>query len=80
MDVIGTAKELNPIDQQSVQLDVHLVGVKSKVNTAQGLNVPIELASGLPVPDVVLIPALGAKMPSPLSAALLREDVKEFCD
>jgi len=82
MDVIGTAKELNPADQGSVQLEVHLVGVKSSVKTAQGLNVPIrlasELASELPAPDIVLIPALGAKMPSLLEEALTRDDVNEF--
>jgi len=79
MDVIGTAKELNPTDQNSVKLDIHLVGVKPSVNTAQGLSVPIQQASELPVPDVVLVPALGAKMPSPLAEALMRDDVKEFC-
>ena len=82
IDVIGTAKELNPADQSSVQLDIQLVGVKPSVKTAQGLSVPIrlasELASELPVPDVVLIPALGAKMPTSLEAALTRADVKEF--
>jgi len=84
MDVIGTANELNPADQNAIQLDVHLVGVKPNVKTAQGLKVPIRLASELalelPMPDVVLIPALGAKMPAPLSDALKREDVKAFCD
>jgi len=78
MDVIGTANELNPSDQSSVILDVHLVGVRHSVNTAQGLSVPIELASELPVPDVVLIPALGAKMPASLEEALMRSDVSEF--
>ena len=78
MDVIGTAKELNPADQNSVQLDVHLIGVRQRVNTAQGLSVPIQQASELPAPDVVLIPALGAKMPSSLEKALMRDDVKEF--
>ncbi len=78
MDVIGTAKELNPADQNSVQLDVHLIGVRQRVNTAQGLSVPIQQASELPAPDVVLIPALGAKMPLTLEKALMRDDVKEF--
>lgn len=84
MDVIGTAKELNPADQSSVQLDVHLLGVQRTVKTAQGLSVPVELASELvlklPAPDVVLIPALGAKMPASLEEALKRPDVAEFGD
>jgi len=80
MDVIGTAKELNPIDQSSVRFDAHLVGVRRKVTTAQGLSVPIQLASELSVPDVVLIPALGAKMPASLEEALMRHDVQEFSE
>jgi len=79
MDVFGTANELVPADQGSVHLDIHLVGVRRNVNTAQGLSVPIQLASELPVPDVVLIPALGAKMPSSLEDALTRPDVEEVC-
>jgi transcriptional regulator GlxA family with amidase domain len=78
MDVIGTAKELNPAAQKSVQLNVHLVSVRRKVKTAHGLTVPVELASDLPVPDVVLIPALGAKMPTLLEEALKCQEVVEF--
>jgi len=79
MDVFGTANELIPADQGSVNLDVHLVGVRRSVNTAQGLSVPLKLASELPAPDVVLIPALAAKMPAPLEDALTRADVEEVC-
>jgi len=78
MDVLGIAKELTPNDQDSMRLDVHLVGVRRRVKTAQGLSVPIKLASELPSPDVVLIPALSAKMPAALEEALQRRDVKEF--
>jgi len=80
MDVIGTAKELNPIDQCSVRFDVHLVGVRRNVLTAQGLSVPIELASESEVPDIVLIPALRDKMPDSLEKALVRHDVQEFSE
>jgi len=78
MDVIGTAKELNTSDQNSVRLDIYLVGVKHNVRTAQGLSVPVQLASELPSPDVVLIPALGEKMPTSLEEALKRQDIAEF--
>lgn len=80
MDVISTANELNSSSQSSVQLDVTLVGVRRCVNTAQGLSVPIQLAYDLPTPNVVLIPALGAKMPESLEVALLRSDVREFSE
>lgn len=79
MDVITTAKELALLEDSSVQLDVRLVGVRRKVLTAQGLSVPVALASNnaskLPMPDVVLVPALGAKMPVLLEQALMRRDV-----
>ena len=79
MDVIGTAKELIPLDQGSVQLDIRLVGVRRKVHTAHGLTVPVQLAAELAdqSPDFVLIPALGAKMPLQLVESLSRSDVKD---
>lgn len=77
MDVFGTSRELTPPDQASVSLDVRLVGMRRKVLTAQGLAVPVVPAAGLPQPDVVLVPALGAKMPQALTAALERKDVRD---
>lgn len=76
-DVISTAKELAPLQQATVQLDVRLVGVRRKVQTAQGLTVPVLQAADLPLPDFVLVPALGTKMPIPLAQAMLRRDVIE---
>jgi len=77
MDVLGTANELVQQEQISVQFDVRLVGVRRKVQTAQGLTVPVLSAATLPCPDVVLVPALGAKMPLSLTAALARREVKD---
>jgi transcriptional regulator GlxA family with amidase domain len=76
-DVIGTAKELIHNNDESLQLNVRLVGVRKKVRTAQGLTVPIVSAGDLPTPDFVLIPALGTKMPGPLVEAMQRKDVTE---
>ena len=53
------------------------MGVRSQVHTAQGLTVPVLSAAKLPRPDVVLMPALGAKMPIALTAALARRDVRD---
>jgi transcriptional regulator GlxA family with amidase domain len=75
MDVIGTARELLPREQTSLQFDVRLVGVRRKVHTAQGLAVPVFSAAELGCPDVVLVPALSAKMPISLAVALARRDV-----
>lgn len=78
MDVIGIARELTPSDQHSESLNIELVGVRGRVKTAQGLSVPVKRASELSAPDLVLIPALGVKMPVALEAALDRRDVKDF--
>lgn len=75
MDVIGLAKELAPQEQASVKFDVRLVGVRQKVHTGQGLSIPVVSATKLPRPDFVLVPAIGAKMPIPLTQALERRDV-----
>lgn len=77
MDVIGTANELARLEDPSVQFDVRLVGVRRHVQTAQGLSVPVSLASDVPAPDFVLVPALGAKMPAALVEALKRPDVTD---
>ena len=77
LDVIGTANELGQREQSSLQLDMRLVGVRQEVHTAQGLSVPVTRVTVLPRPDVVLLPALGSKMPQPLLAALTRPDVIE---
>jgi transcriptional regulator GlxA family with amidase domain len=76
-DVIGTARELVHRDDESIQLDVRLVGVRKTVRTAQGLTVPVVMARDLVVPDFVLVPALGTKMPGPLMEALHRKDVAD---
>ena len=76
-DVITTANELASLDDSIVHLDMRLVGVRKRVCTSQGLIVPSVLATQLPAPDVVLIPALGAKMPIPLAAALDCKEVKQ---
>lgn len=77
MDVIGTANELMAQEETSSPFTVRLVGVRRNVYTAQGLKVPVLAASDLPRPDVMLIPALGAKMPTPLAQALARQEVKD---
>lgn len=77
IDVITTANELASVDDASIRLDMHLVSVRKKVRTSQGLVIPSILAAKLPTPDVVLIPALGAKMPTPLAQALEAKEVKE---
>lgn len=61
--------------------EVRVVGVRKRVHTSQGLRVPVILMDGVKAtrPDVVLVPAMGAKMPGPLRIALARRDVAEAC-
>ncbi|MBA4143964.1 MAG: helix-turn-helix domain-containing protein [Nitrosospira sp.] len=59
----------------AVHFEITVAGVRRRVHTSQGLSVPVVSAAQLPCPDIVLIPALGAKLPATLQAALERRDV-----
>ncbi|MFM0642673.1 AraC family transcriptional regulator, partial [Paraburkholderia metrosideri] len=56
---------------------VTLVGMRRRVHTAQGLTVPVVSVHRVAKPDVVLVPALGAKMPATLAARLAHADVAD---
>jgi transcriptional regulator GlxA family with amidase domain len=78
LDTFSMANDLaGSAGAASTRFDVTLVGVRSRVRTSQGLSVPIRLATRLVRPEVVLVPALGAKMPKTLRVALERRDVKD---
>lgn len=55
---------------------VALVGVRRRVRTHHGLRVPA-LAAPRGRPDVVLVPALGAKTPDALAEALARPELRD---
>jgi transcriptional regulator GlxA family with amidase domain len=76
-DVISTANELAAMAGTGPSIEMRLVGVRRKVRTAQGLTVPVCARADLKTPDVVLVPALSAKMPIPLALALKRRDVAD---
>jgi transcriptional regulator GlxA family with amidase domain len=75
--VIGTAQQLASSQADTPRLEMRLVGVRRRVRTAQGCGVPVVAAAALPVPDLVLLPGLGASQPETLLAALKRPDVKD---
>jgi transcriptional regulator GlxA family with amidase domain len=78
LDTVSTANELAGTLKSPVPpIAVTLVGMRRRVCTAHGLVVPVRVASRLSQPDAVIIPALGAKMPAPLIAALSRHDVSD---
>lgn len=77
-DTLSTANALaGSLEQPPAPIEVTLVGVRRRVRTAQGLTVPVVPVHGVQNPDVVLMPALGAKMPDTLAARLGRADVAD---
>jgi transcriptional regulator GlxA family with amidase domain len=77
LDVFQTANELTDVGGFSVErFEVRTVGVRKRVTTSHGLTVPVNAANGR-VPDCVVVPAIGFKMPEPLEAALSRADMRD---
>lgn len=77
-DTVSLANALAAsLPQVPAPIELTMVGVRRRVRTAQGLTVPVEPAHGVPKPDVVLVPALGDKMPDTLAARLVRPDVPD---
>ena len=79
-DTFSTANALAAtLPDAPAALEVALVGVRRRVHTAQGLTVPVLPAALAARPDMVLVPALGAKMPDTLAARLGLPDVADAC-
>ncbi|HEX6050291.1 MAG TPA: helix-turn-helix domain-containing protein [Gemmatimonadaceae bacterium] len=77
LDAFQTANELIGAAGLTVPpFDVRVVGVRRSVRTAQGFTVPVRPPSRQ-VPDCVVVPAIGFKMPGPLEHALGRPDVAQ---
>ena len=80
LDAFQTANELNEMAGLNVpRFDVRIVGVRRHARTSQGFRVPLQTA-GSRVPDCVVVPAIGYKMPGALEAALTRSDVGDATD
>jgi transcriptional regulator GlxA family with amidase domain len=77
LDAFQTANELAEMSGFSDErFDVKIVGLNKSVHTSHGLTVPVQPV-GSKTPDCVIVPAIGFKMPGPLTAALARPDIKE---
>src|SRR5262245_25834706 len=77
LDAFQTANELAALSGlSSSRFDVTVVGVRKRVKTSQGLTVPVRPATKR-VPDCVVVPAIGFKMPDALQRALARPDVHD---
>jgi transcriptional regulator GlxA family with amidase domain len=78
LDAFETANELAQMSGlTATRFDVRIVGVSKAVKTSQGLVVPAVPISKRVVPELVVVPAIGFKMPGPLLAALARPDIRE---
>jgi len=78
LDALGTANELAEMSGlTSPRFEVTIVGVRKTVTTSQGLTVPVVPLPPRLLPDWVVVPAIGFKMPGPLEAALARPDVTD---
>ena len=78
LDAFETANELAQLSGlRSVRFEVTMVGVREAVTTSQGLTVPVATISKRSVPDVVVVPAIGFKMPDPLVAALSQSEIQD---
>ena len=77
-DTLTTANELvATLPEAPAPIELTLVGVRRRVHTAQGLTVPVRPVDTVRCPDIVLVPALGAKMPDALVARLTRPDIAD---
>ncbi|MDF1635444.1 helix-turn-helix domain-containing protein [Mycoplana sp. MJR14] len=78
MDTFSTANELAAAaGAERAPFEVSVIGLQPKIRTGLGLDLTTEPAGSLGKPDWVVVPALNAKQPQLLLAALGREDVRE---
>jgi transcriptional regulator GlxA family with amidase domain len=77
LDAFQTANELAVMSNLAApQFEVRIVGLERAVKTSQGLAVPVQ-GLGRDIPDCVVVPAIGFKMPDPLLAALANPEIRK---
>ena len=71
LDAFATANQLAAAEGlASIRFDVAVVGLGRRVRSNQGFDVPASRSRGRPPADWVVVPAIGARTPEPLAAAL----------
>jgi transcriptional regulator GlxA family with amidase domain len=80
MDTLETANELAGAGRKASRYEVTLCGLRRAATTHQGLRVQLARAEEGPRPDLVIVPALGAKTIETITAALDRSDIAEGGD
>lgn len=78
LDIFSTANELAALRENAGPVfDVDLVGIRPQVRTALGLTATVGPAAAVVRPDWIVVPALNAKQPARLVAALASPDMAE---
>jgi transcriptional regulator GlxA family with amidase domain len=77
LDTFSIANNFSSRMAGSRPFDVSVIGVKSRIRTAQGLSIPAHPAASCGTPDWVIVPALATSAPDALVAALGRKDVRK---
>lgn len=80
LDTLETANELGATGKKAPHYQVSLCGLKREATTHHGFRVALERVGKGPKPDLVIVPALGAKTPETVSAALASAEVEDACD
>jgi transcriptional regulator GlxA family with amidase domain len=80
LDTFETANELAEEKRRSSRYEVTICGLRRQATTHQGLRVSLDRVGNGPAPDLVVVPALGAKTIGAIETALDRKDVAEACD
>jgi transcriptional regulator GlxA family with amidase domain len=76
-DAFGTANELAQMSgMKSPRFEVELIGVRRSVKTANGLAVPV-VSPKKSAPDLIIVPAIGYKMPDQLERALALQETRD---
>lgn len=79
LDAFQTANELATVSGLASRFEVTMVSVRRAVKSSQGLTVPVR-PIGTTVPECVVVPAIGFKMPDPLLRALATPEIRSATD
>ena len=77
LDTFTTANELAAMQQLDLRFDLRVTGMRRRVRTGLGLQVPVTSSGAPECPDWVVVPALGTKMPEALLNALAQREVRD---
>jgi transcriptional regulator GlxA family with amidase domain len=80
IDAFSTANELAQMSgMKAAQFELEIMGVRRSVTTAHGLAVPV-VSPKKSAPDLIIVPAIGYKMPDQLEKALARREIRDAAD